>query len=342
MPRLAKKQTDTRTILPPEEWDFRKLPEDTDLQTLIEYEYVRSSHLRQVIVDWHQQDFRETQYTNIFGSPRIQREAGFLKFDDDSPLGRICKYHDDPNSLSVEEALELDAAAMKQMKRLSRPHLSISEAIGRLFERIKNLRALEFALLQLGEELPPEIKEFHAERIALRFERFPEPWVRIQKHDPKYLQCRCASAPFETPAMWEVRSTAETFITGEDPFLRSDSFIIDASRSQPDILKSFTSWLNEWHAGGHAGRRIAVGWLQKLSAYRLARVWNLTFEEARKAIECLKNKEPGATLDALPTTPQSQRNWLRAVRWAKEELRGDFVSHIRWDFGRLTLKPPPN
>ena len=63
-----------------EEWDFRNLLKDTDLQTLIEYEYLRSSDLRQVIVDWHRQDFRETQYTNIFGSVKTQREAGFLEF----------------------------------------------------------------------------------------------------------------------------------------------------------------------------------------------------------------------------------------------------------------------
>ena len=253
-----------------EEWDFRNLLKDTDLQTLIEYEYLRSSDLRQVIVDWHRQDFRETQYTNIFGSVKTQREAGFLEFEDDSPLGRLCQYYDDSESLTFEEAENLETEARAQKQRLPRPRLSISEAIGRLFERIKNRHALEFALLQLGNELPPKIKEFNADKIALRFDRFPEPWVKIQKHDPEYLSSRCASAPHESPAMWKIWDPAEARNIGENPFFRKDCFIIDASRSQSDIVKDFTSWLNEWHAGGHPGRRIAVGWLQKFSAYRCA------------------------------------------------------------------------
>lgn len=58
------------TKLPTEEWDFRNLPEDTDLQTLIEYEYLRSSPLRPVIVKWHEGDFQKTQFANSLRSSR--------------------------------------------------------------------------------------------------------------------------------------------------------------------------------------------------------------------------------------------------------------------------------
>jgi hypothetical protein len=143
--------------------------------------------------------------------------------------------------------------------------------------------------------------------------------------------------------MWKIWDPAEARNIGENPFFRKDCFIIDASRSQSDIVKDFTSWLNEWHAGGHPGRRIAVGWLQKLSAYRLAKVGFLKHEEAIALITRRKDQEPGASIeDALPTTPQSQRAWLRAIRTVKDQLGSHFITNIRWDFGQLTLKHPPD
>jgi len=55
MPQHTKKKPPSFPALAAEEWDFRNLPDDTDLQTLIEYEYLRSSPLREAIVKWHEE-----------------------------------------------------------------------------------------------------------------------------------------------------------------------------------------------------------------------------------------------------------------------------------------------
>jgi hypothetical protein len=87
---------------------------------VIEYEYLRSSSLREVIVKWHCRDFQKTQFANSVRSSRIQREPGLLKFAARSPLGRIWKYYDKPDSLSVEDGIKLEHKAIDQLSRLPR------------------------------------------------------------------------------------------------------------------------------------------------------------------------------------------------------------------------------
>ena len=326
-----------------EEWDFRNLPKDTDLQILIEYEYLRSSPLREVIVNWHQQNFHETQFANSLHFSRIQREAGLLKFAAKSPLGRLWKYYDTPNSLSVEAAIELEHEAMDQMEGLPRRPLSIAEAIGKLFKSIRDRRALDSALCQLRGDLPAEITRLHADGIALRFDWFPEPWILIHERNPEYIRARCAPVPppeGEDSAMWEVvHEIHSTAVLGIEPLCKYHSFVIDWGRAPAEISKAFNLWVNGSHPASRPGKRIEEGWLQKLSAYRLDRIANLTFSEAMKVLKRRRSEMPGAALRALPEQ-QTKENWSKAVNEVEEYLSGDFIARIRWDFGQFTGVTP--
>ena len=165
----------------PDEWDFRKLDKSTDLCTVIEYEYLRSSNLRQTIENWLDSDFWKTQFAKFPENGVLLKKIKLLDFPEGFPLDRLDHYRSDPNSLEVSQALQLETKALKQIAKLRRPKCTVREAIRKFSNRLENPMMFDSALCLMKFDLPYILQKNHAERIALKFDRFPEPWLSIQR-----------------------------------------------------------------------------------------------------------------------------------------------------------------
>jgi len=321
--------------LPFEEWDFRELPKDTDLRILTEYEYLRSSNLKQIVVNWHKSDFGRTRFAHELSTACIQRDAGFVEFSDDSPLGRYCRNDGDYD--------ELYLPALSQWQQIGAPLVTMGQAISALFECVSDQTILFNELGRLALEVPDEVKEHHAERIAVTFDRFPDPWVRLHTENPAYLQARCwfLAFPEQELAVWELPPNVDPEnVSLLERLYKKHCIMINWSARKEQILAELTTWINGIHPAARGGSRVGTGWLQKLSAYRLAE----SGLEALEAIELIKDRKkalPGRELVPLPE-PETEENWSRAVNWVKKEMKGDFIARIREDFGRLTPTTPAN
>ena len=76
-----------------EEWDFRRVSREAHLQTVTEYEYLRSSKLRGVIEKWQLRLFDATRVAKDIFNVRILRLAKLISIRKDSPLDkydRLC------------------------------------------------------------------------------------------------------------------------------------------------------------------------------------------------------------------------------------------------------------
>lgn len=321
-------------LLPPEEWDFRNLPERTDLQTVIEYEYLRSSPLRAVIEEWHSKPFADTSLATRTDSFRFLREAGVVSFPDRSPIGKLQMHMDHPELFDIEESIRLRELALLQVKKLKPSSLKVREVIQAIFIKLQDRNVIDSLLLDL--DLPDEIADKHADDIALRFDCFPRAWLDVCKTEgEEYLAKRTLRMPPTAPAMWEIVHEEDTAMIGLEPGCRVESFVIDWSRSAPDISAVFKAWLSARHPASAAGHRIAEGWLRKLAAYRLKCEAGYSYVEAIDLVQQQKKTKTGANFDALPTSG-AKTNWSQAVNDVKRLLDGDFIAAIRCDFGKMT------
>ncbi len=343
--RIIEKRTARAAAFPPdEEWDFRFLPPKTDILTVIEYEFLRSSRLNQVIQDWHSRDFSQTNMATNFvvGSAGLLREADLISFSDRSSLGRYCQALEDPESVGFEETDALLEKALRQRIKVRR--CTVRQAIGRIFEKVGHPAAVEMALLRLQKDLPLVLTNYHAEKIAMRFDAFPKPWIKMAAEESdEYIRKRCQEfvcpdAPVVLEVVHEIHSTGTV---GVEPLHRQHSFVIDWSRTPKEICSAFHTWVNQGHPAGRAGARVAEGWLRKLAAYRITSLGGLTYENAIESLREYRDKRPGGRWDILPHS-RAETNWSRAIGDVERLLSEDFIGEIRLDFGKLTPIHPPD
>ena len=336
-------RSNSKTEIPPlpyEEWDFRMIESDPEtLRTAIEYEYLRSSSLRQIIESWHAAKISELGLHErlsmdfAFWKTGITSEHINLDSDDDGLMDR-----------DYEEWLRLHTKKITRFKRLKKQDCTISEFIRRVFENVQSA-GVSLILESLKDLLPELIVKYYATDITLRFDRFPEPWLKLPKD---YTAARFDRAL--NPADQYDEELNEQFapfreihhlfdegnICAEVPGLYLGYFIVDFNAGAPAIEEAFKRWLTWACPERKPGRRNQEGWLQRLTAYRLIKCAGLTVPQAYKIANERKTNNRGANIDALHVVP-SPSFWSRSVKRAERDLNSNFIKEIRRSFNIMSF-----
>lgn len=278
--------------LPPEEWDFREIKEDWEMPFAVMYEYCRSSSLSIPLRKWFELPFSESGRT--------------LGTDDELLL-----------RLGIDWSEARDTST------------------GKIIESIWNsdveFQATQTAMEMLSWELSQVIPGRNMIDIALRFPRFPEPWVSTKRCCGKdYLQKRCTLWARNSPPLREIEplSYADS-APHANPYQRHD-FIIDWSADAREIKRYFAEWLKEKHPATRIGRRATWEFLKWLSAYRLSSTTRrLNFNDAKAFLKTYTDENP-VNFETRRVFPDldSQTAWDDAVRRAERYLTVNFCSEI--------------
>ena len=354
MPRKESK-TDTKTALPFEEWDFSPLSkDDPNLRTIIEYEYLRSSPLREKIIEWQARSCAETAFARPpFIHIAVVRAARLITVSDRSPLGRLQVLFEEANRgsrppLTEKELLrngaQMDAVmprAAEQMTKL-KWDVTIREAIRRIFKvrtvnpakpgHISDIKIYN-ALKGLEDDVPDDLKKLHAERICTRFDQFPEPWLKVlNRGGAEDLKRRCNLTGLEHPAVMEIPAeNSGKYFPPNRPWLRPGTqvhaFSVDWLQDPEEIGAAFARWVNARHSAAKAGARHLPEWLTRLAIYRLRRVGKLKVKDAQVAIAERKQGRTDTHIEF--TDPGSPQSWSNQLKRVEDELKGDFIEELR-------------
>lgn len=327
-----------------DEWDFRRLSKNVDLATVTEYEYLRSSKLRDAIVKWQSRLFGNTILTKGLWHIRLLRRAKLVEVSDTSPLGRFEEDYGDPLDQVDDETsanrpcpASLRKDAERQMRELLWT-LTTGQAIRKLLEmdpaalgdkREETHWLLDSAFKNLENELPEEVKKAQAEWVCLVFDGFPKPWLQLEREekDPNYFRRRVILESMETEAVTVVQGIPIAFERGTPlPGVNRHCFIVNWNYRPDAIIKRFAKWVRNHHPGRAKGPPEHTGWLKQLSAYRLLEVAGLKPTEAWGRTGASLGAE--ANWDAVLQSKEPTE-WYKQAGEAKRDLDGDFVTKIR-------------
>ena len=345
-----------------EEWDFTGLSDGADLQTVIEYEYLRSSQLREKIIEWQSQSCADTEFARPpFFKIGLIRAAGLISISDQSPLGRLQIEYENIARASASVApgmrarhvsdvpLSLLAEATEQMKSVQWSG-TIGQAIQKLFKvrtakqpalgRISEADVYN-TLSLLERNLPAELKTAHAEKVALRFDRFPDAWIQMQRDEAQSkLSRRSAPGLPQAEPLWELpREHAHMWFEPSRrcaPLgVRLHAFLINWREDRGQIIASFDRWVKKYHVQSRPGAPGEESWLKRLSAYRISTIGKGTYAETYQLISNRVNTIPSeAAQQARKVLPifDDESSWHRAVSRVRKDIKGDFIAKIRKDF----------
>ena len=318
--------------IPPEEWDFRMIGENADLETVIEYEYLRSSYINQTIVAWHDGKFGDSFITKAPELAGILQAAGLLEIPENSPLDEFLRYSKEHGPKDFEQFEKLQDAALEQLKNV-RWGFSIREVIRRVNDNLLGDQ-LSLVLVALKMEMPECLKTAKADKIALRFDGFPMAWIKLLKTEGvEYIRRRCCPLEPESPVLWEIENPSYPGETFElSPLCRRYEFGINWGHGVDDIVKAFRTWVIDKHVQSRPGHRSAVKWLKWLAAYRLNN--QVEFTKLHHFLDQYKKEYPRVANYTFPDF-QDQTSWSRAAGKAKKVLSGDFIAEIRKTFGHF-------
>ncbi len=319
--------------LPPEEWDFRTLP-DKYVLLASEYEYALSSEYRRDIEEWHRQNLRSalTDHPNLPPLKHL-REAGLVAFSKTSPFGRWVAFHQSGKHAPGRLAA-LGAGVISAMPNLKWIQLTVSGAIARAFDRLPDPESRAVVLRYLEAILPDRIKKKRLARVAVLFDRFPDPFMEILRSaGDGYLDARTAfPLPVKQPILDITKHPVSYYdLLGVVPSLRHHEFLVDWSAPGETLGKAFASWVKKHHPDSRRGRRARALRLQWLAAYRL-RQSDWEYAELKTALDRYFSSRRMASQEVELPRFDNQREWSEAVGKAKKLLAGDFITAIRADF----------
>lgn len=322
------------SIPPPSEWDFRKFSEST-VPLAIEYEYARSSNYRVQIEQWLQGDFWNAVLFDPFYLDTL-RAAKLIRYSKHSIFAE-CVAHSRLNSDGLkhfERGIELSDKARLGWPSLRKTPATVREGMRRLHELIRPEGSSDHVFTRLRDSLPPIVRDYHLDQVALTLERFPEPFaVTLVEQDKAYFQRRLQKESSETAPLVDITTRPIDYceVLASDPVLGHHEFIINWSCKPDEIRSAFASWLAERHPASRKGVRAKAARLKWLAAYRLSNS-GLSFDEAQKILKAHQRNYPVVSdLDVLPVF-QQRGEWDKAVRKVKADLNKNFINTIRSDF----------
>ncbi len=292
---MATKRVRKRAVPPdPCEWDFRPI-EDWELPFATIYEYARSIEK----VSNHLTAWLDGPVETRSPWPRIRIDTGQIK----------------------DAGWEMKSPLPDRM----------GDLIEYIFDEAPSDKTMLSALHLVIENVPQELHGPGVQDIALRFPRFPEPWIQTrQRRGVDYLKKRCFQYPNPVrvlrelwdPFEWDPNNPLRDLhaTSNLSAHIGVHEFLIDWSARRTEILADFTSWLGRHHPGQSRRNPHIREPLKWLAAFRLKEA-GLAHAAAKEVV-----KDRHKTVAAPPSGPDlptygNEKKWLEAARKAKELIQ---------------------